>query len=135
MAANCWSTSHEPHTRVDLSCIGGVLMAGPLIGSSLAFKAVVDATTLVAAVDSAVLVFGETGTGKELIARAIHDGGPRRRQPFVAVNCAALPAGLLESELFGYERGAFTGASGQKKGRLELADGGVVFLDEIGELA
>ena len=109
-------------------------MAGPLIGSSLAFKAVVDATTLVAAVDSAVLVFGETGTGKELIARAIHDGGPRRRQPFVAVNCAALPAGLLESELFGYERGAFTGAVTQGVGRFQAADRGTLFLDEIGDL-
>jgi formate hydrogenlyase transcriptional activator len=89
---------------------------------------------LVAPADSTVLLLGETGTGKELIARAIHDQSPRRGKPFVAVNCAALPESLVESELFGYEKGAFTGALTRKPGKFELADSGTLFLDEIGDL-
>jgi formate hydrogenlyase transcriptional activator len=109
-------------------------MACPLIGNSSALKDVFAAIALVAPVDSAVLLVGETGTGKELIARAIHDAGPRRHQRFVAVNCAAIPAGLLETELFGHERGAFTGAIAQGVGRFQAADRGTLFLDEIGDL-
>src|SRR5688572_33112706 len=109
-------------------------MTGPLIGNSVAFREVTDAITMVAPVDTAVRLLGETGTGKELIARAIHDAGPRRNQRFVAVNCAAIPAGLLESELFGHERGAFTGAVTQSVGRFQSADRGTLFLDEIGDL-
>jgi transcriptional regulator with GAF, ATPase, and Fis domain len=106
-----------------------------MVGESNPMKQVYRFLSRVAPTDATVLVGGESGTGKELVARAIHRNSPRATRPFVAINCAAIPEGLLESELFGYERGAFTGAQGQKKGRLELADGGVVFLDEIGELA
>jgi formate hydrogenlyase transcriptional activator len=109
-------------------------MASPLIGNSVAFREVTDAIAMVAPVNSAVLLLGETGTGKEVIAQAIHDAGPRRHQRFVAVNCAAIPAGLLESELFGHERGAFTGAVSQTVGRFQAADRGTLFLDEVGDL-
>ena len=106
-----------------------------LIGDSSRMKEVYQFLARVAPTDSNVLLQGESGTGKELAARAIHRNSPRSNKPFVAINCAAIPEGLLESELFGHERGAFTGAVAQKKGRLEVANGGVVFLDEIGELA
>ena len=109
-------------------------MAGDLIGDSAAFREVREAMVLVAPVDSTVLLLGETGTGKEVIARGIHDAGPRRDHRFVAVNCAAIPAGLLESELFGHERGAFTGAVSQTVGRFQAADRGTLFLDEVGDL-
>jgi len=105
-----------------------------LIGSSPNFLAVVEQLRTVASVDCAVLIRGETGTGKEVIARAIHDASARRRQRFVAINCAAIPASLIESELFGHERGAFTGALTHRIGRFQTADGGTLFLDEIGEL-
>src|SRR5580698_3065590 len=105
-----------------------------LIGSSARFRTVLDQINMVAPVDSAVLIQGETGTGKEVIAHAIHDAGSRGQKRFVAVNCAAIPAALLESELFGHERGAFTGAVTQTMGRFQAADGGTLFLDEIGDL-
>jgi formate hydrogenlyase transcriptional activator len=105
-----------------------------LIGSSPRFRALLSEVELVAPVDSAVLIQGETGTGKEVIARAIHEASPRRNQRFVALNCAAIPSELLESELFGHEKGAFTGACTQTKGRFQMADGGTLFLDEIGDM-
>src|SRR5213592_2997233 len=105
-----------------------------VIGQSPALKRVLHQVETVAPTDSAVLVCGETGTGKELIARAIHDLSGRRGRTFVKVNCAAIPTGLLESELFGHERGAFTGAIAQRIGRFELADGGTLFLDEVGDI-
>jgi formate hydrogenlyase transcriptional activator len=105
-----------------------------LIGSSTKFRALLEQIEMVAPVDSAVLVQGETGTGKEVIAQAIHEAGPRRQNRFVALNCAAIPAALLESELFGHERGAFTGAVAQTMGRFQAADRGTLFLDEIGDL-
>ncbi len=105
-----------------------------LIGSSPKFRAVLADVDRIAPVDSAVLMQGETGTGKEVIARAIHEASPRRNHRFVAVNCAAIPAALLESEMFGHERGAFTGACTQVQGRFQMADRGTLFLDEIGDM-
>jgi formate hydrogenlyase transcriptional activator len=105
-----------------------------LVGTSAKFRALLDNVDLVAPVDSAVLIQGETGTGKEVIARAIHEASPRRRNRFVALNCAAIPSALVESELFGYEKGAFTGAANQTIGRFQVADRGTLFLDEIGDL-
>jgi transcriptional regulator with GAF, ATPase, and Fis domain len=105
-----------------------------IIGSSPALKFSLAEVERVAPTDSTVLVLGETGTGKELIARAIHDLSARRERPFLKLNCAAIPFDLLESELFGHERGAFTGAVGRKIGRFEMADTGTLFLDEIGDL-
>jgi formate hydrogenlyase transcriptional activator len=105
-----------------------------LIGSSPKFRALITDVERIAPVDSAVLIQGETGTGKEVIARAIHEASHRRNRRFVALNCAAIPSGLLESELFGHERGAFTGACSQTRGRFQMADGGTLFLDEIGDM-
>ncbi|MGA9247981.1 MAG: sigma 54-interacting transcriptional regulator, partial [Candidatus Acidiferrales bacterium] len=105
-----------------------------IVGESAALKAVLKQVETVAPTNSTVLILGETGTGKELIARAIHNLSARKEQPFVKVNCAAIPLGLLESELFGHERGAFTGAIAQKVGRFELAHKGTLFLDEVGDI-
>src|ERR1700726_4515836 len=105
-----------------------------IIGNSPALDAVLEQVKHVAPTDSTVLIEGETGTGKELIAHAIHNASPRRGRPFVKLNCAAIPLDLLESELFGHERGAFTGAIAQKIGRFELADKGTLFLDEVGDI-
>ena len=105
-----------------------------IVGQSAALRHILDLVETVAPSDSTVLLLGETGTGKELIARAIHQLGRRRHRPLVKLNCAAIPSGLLESELFGHERGAFTGAIMTKTGRLELADQGTLFLDEVGDI-
>ncbi len=106
-----------------------------IVGKSRALRKVLEQVAIVAPTDSTVLVYGETGTGKELVARAIHNLSSRRDRPYVRMNCAAIPSGLLESELFGHERGAFTGALMQRKGRFELADRGTLFLDEIGDIS
>jgi formate hydrogenlyase transcriptional activator len=106
-----------------------------IVGKSPALRKVLEHVAIVAPTDSTVLLHGETGTGKELVARAIHNLSSRRDRPYVRMNCAAIPSGLLESELFGHERGAFTGALMQRKGRFELADRGTLFLDEIGDIS
>lgn len=113
----------------------GISLEHSMVGESQRMSGLYKMISRIAATDSTVLIRGESGTGKELAARAIHLNSPRSTKPFVAVNCAALTESLLESELFGHERGAFTGAIAQKKGKLEVADGGTMFLDEIGELA
>ena len=105
-----------------------------LVGNSAPIQQVYEQVTQVSRSNTTVLIRGESGTGKEMIAHAIHHNSPRARKPFVKVSCAALPDSLIESELFGYDRGAFTGAHGTKKGRFELAEGGTLFLDEIGDL-
>jgi formate hydrogenlyase transcriptional activator len=105
-----------------------------IVGRSSALRTVLREIKMVASTDSTVLIYGETGTGKELIARAIHELSARRTNAFVKLNCAAIPTGLLESELFGHEKGAFTGAIGQRVGRFEIANHGTAFLDEIGEI-
>ena len=105
-----------------------------MIGKSPALQRVRELIAQVASTDSTVLIQGETGTGKELVARAIHENSARRDRPLIKINCAALPRELVESELFGHEKGAFTGALQQRRGRFELADGGTLFLDEVGEL-
>jgi formate hydrogenlyase transcriptional activator len=114
--------------------IDQVFMFEEIVGSSPALKSVLSSIVKVAPTDSTVLITGETGTGKELIARAIHKGSQRAGQPFITVNCAAVPSSLIASELFGHEKGAFTGALQRRQGRFELAHSGTIFLDEIGEL-
>ncbi len=114
--------------------IRGEMNFEQIIGNSPALKHVLELVETVAPSDSTVLLLGETGTGKELIARAIHGRSRRKERTFVKLNCAAIPTGLLESELFGHEKGAFTGAITQKIGRLELADQGTLFLDEVGDI-
>jgi len=106
-----------------------------IVGMSPSLRRVLEHVSIVAPTDSTVLLHGETGTGKELVARAIHNLSSRRDRPYVRMNCAAIPSGLLETELFGHERGAFTGALMQRKGRFELADRGTLFLDEIGDIS
>jgi PAS domain S-box-containing protein len=114
--------------------IKGIHNFEEIVGQSPALTAVLENVRRVAATDSTVLIMGETGTGKELIARAVHSSSRRKERPLIKINCAALPAGLVESELFGHEKGAFTGAIARRVGRFELADGGTIFLDEVGEL-
>jgi PAS domain S-box-containing protein len=121
-----------------IPCAGATSTERPprraLVGDSPAWRAVMDTVDKVAAIDSTVLLLGESGTGKELVARAIHERGPRRQRPLVRLNCAAIPAALVESELFGHERGAFTGATALRVGRFEQAGAGTLLLDEVGEL-
>jgi len=108
---------------------------GQMIGASPSFRRMLTLVEQIADSSATILIQGESGTGKELVARTIHERSARRNGPFVAVNCAALPETLLESELFGYEKGAFTGAAGRKEGRFELANGGTLFLDEVADLS
>ena len=134
-------TFHLPGGAAPTACEAGNAVTGSqealhqFVGRSLAVRKVVDTVRRVAASDATVLITGESGTGKELVARAIHENSRRRSRPMIAVNCAAIPHDLLESELFGHVRGAFTGAVRDRKGSVELAAGGTLFLDEIGDLA
>src|SRR5208282_4721015 len=118
-----------PQSEMSEYCFEGI------IGQSRAIRNVLEQVCIVAPTDATILLHGETGTGKELVAHAIHTLSSRSRRNFVRMNCAAIPSGLVESELFGHERGAFTGALMQKKGRFEIADQGTLFLDEIGDIS
>ncbi len=128
------SAQSSDHSEDAIPRIAAERVARPIIGNSWSLRQALKQVEMVAPTDATVLVLGETGTGKELIARAIHDASPRRQRPFIKMNCAAIPSSLLESELFGHERGAFTGAVAQRIGRFELANGGTLFLDEVGEI-
>jgi formate hydrogenlyase transcriptional activator len=119
---------------ISCSAVPTKVPSSTLISSNPGLRSVWRAVQMVARTHSSVLIHGETGTGKELVARAVHEESPRKHGPYVKLNCAALPAGLVESELFGHERGAFTGAVSRTDGRFQQADGGTLFLDEIGEL-
>jgi PAS domain S-box-containing protein len=125
-------TAETTSLREELSALGD---SGEILGRSDALQRALDDVDQVAGTDASVLILGETGTGKELVARAIHTRSLRKSKPLVTVNCAAIPADLVESELFGHEKGAFTGATAKRDGRFELADGGTIFLDEVGELS
>jgi DNA-binding NtrC family response regulator len=127
-AIACDHTARQPNGDT------GTPNFGEIVGTSAALTAVLKQLEVVAPTESTVLILGETGTGKELIARAIHTSSSRSSRPFVKLNCAAIPSGLLESELFGHEKGAFTGAVAHRIGRFELADGGTLFLDEVGDI-
>lgn len=126
------STALRIPAQATLAELGDVAMP---TGTSSAIREVTKLIRQVAAHDSSVLILGESGTGKELAAHAVHDASPRRQRPFVAINCGAIPAELLESELFGHEKGSFTGAIAARKGRFEIAEGGTLFLDEIGDMS
>src|SRR5258708_4973196 len=142
------SRLNEERLTSEVECEDVQLQAGPdsdheteidnrlqgIIGSSTALKHVLDQVMIVAPTDATVMIEGETGTGKELLARAIHELSPRHERNYVTFNCAAIPFGLLESELFGHEKGAFTGAIARRMGRFEVADNGTLFLDEIGDI-
>jgi formate hydrogenlyase transcriptional activator len=129
------STTIEGTTTMTPSTLECSSLGGSIVGASRPLRAVLSDVAKVAPTDSTVLITGETGTGKELIARAIHRRSPRGSRTFVSVNCAAFPSSLIASELFGHEKGAFTGACQRRQGRFELADGGTIFLDEVGELS
>jgi formate hydrogenlyase transcriptional activator len=129
-----WRSPIELSEFVDARCDRCTTEFEGIVGSSPALRAVLDQVRIVAPTGATVLIEGETGTGKELVARAVHELSGRSKGSFVKVNCAAIPASLLESELFGHEKGSFTGAVAQKIGRFELAHGGTLFLDEIGEM-
>ena len=126
-----WLSAEAEYLRENAREIAGM---GDMLGSSPAMHELFESLKRVAVTDATVLIFGETGTGKELIARSIHQAGARKDKPLVRVNCAAIPGALMESEFFGHERGAFTGATARRDGRFALADGGTIFLDEVGEL-
>ena len=127
--------SENRRLREQIAAGASVGPLGEVIGRSRPFRAVMDVVDQVAPSEATVLISGESGTGKELLARAIHELSARRGEPLITVNCAAIPENLIESELFGYEKGAFTGAADRKPGRFELAQGGTLFLDEVGEMS